>query len=59
MTFLEAAIEVLVQNKNQPMASREIWNKISELNLVNTLYEEYWLDIFITMVLLSTLIFEP
>jgi hypothetical protein len=42
MTFLEAAIEVLVQNKNQPMASREIWDKISELNLVNTLGKTPW-----------------
>lgn len=36
MTFLEAAIEVLKSNGNQPMKSREIWNKISESKLIRS-----------------------
>jgi hypothetical protein len=36
MTKLEAAIEVLKQNGNQPMSAKEIWSKISEKNLVKT-----------------------
>jgi hypothetical protein len=36
MTFVEAAIEILKQNNNQPMSAREIWTKISEQNLVST-----------------------
>jgi hypothetical protein len=42
MTFLEAATEILKQNGNQPMSSREIWNKISEQNLVSTLGKTPW-----------------
>jgi hypothetical protein len=42
MTFIEAAIEILRQNGNQPMSSSEIWNKISEQNLVNTSGKTPW-----------------
>jgi hypothetical protein len=42
MTFIEAAIEILRQNGNQPMSSKEIWNKISEQNLVKTNGKTPW-----------------
>jgi hypothetical protein len=28
MTYIEAAIDILKQNGNQPMKSREIWDEI-------------------------------
>lgn len=34
MTFTEATKEILVQNGNLPMTSKEIWNKILQQNLV-------------------------
>jgi hypothetical protein len=36
MKFIEAAIEILRQNGNQPMSSKEIWSRISEQNLVKS-----------------------
>ena len=42
MTFIEAAIEILRQNGNQPMSSKEIWNKISEQDLVKTKGKTPW-----------------
>jgi hypothetical protein len=42
MTFIEASIEILKQNGNQPLSSREIWNKISEQNLVKTKGKTPW-----------------
>lgn len=42
MTFIEAAIEILRQNGNQPMKSRDIWNKISEQNLIKTNGKTPW-----------------
>jgi hypothetical protein len=42
MTFIEASIEILKQNGNQPLSSREIWNKISEQNLVKTNGKTPW-----------------
>jgi len=36
MKFIEAAILILKQNDNKPLSSKEIWNKISEQNLVES-----------------------
>jgi hypothetical protein len=36
MTYIEAAIEILRQNNNNPMSSRDIWEQISNQNLVKT-----------------------
>jgi len=42
MTYIEAAIEILKQNGNQPMKSREIWNEISKQNLVKSKGKTPW-----------------
>ena len=42
MKFIEAAIEILRQNGNQPMKSREIWNKISEKKLIESKGKTPW-----------------
>jgi hypothetical protein len=42
MTFIEAAIEILKQNGNQPMNAKEIWNKISEQSLLKTNGKTPW-----------------
>lgn len=36
MTFIEASIEILIENGNQPLSAKEIWNKISDRGLVKT-----------------------
>lgn len=42
MTFLESAQEILRQNGNRPMSSKEIWNEIEEQKLVETKGKTPW-----------------
>lgn len=42
MKFTEAAIQVLSENGNQPMTSRQIWNEISNKGLVKTKGKTPW-----------------
>lgn len=42
MTFLEAAIQILKENGNQPMKSKEIWSEISKKSLVKTSGKTPW-----------------
>lgn len=42
MTFAEAAIKIFNENSNQPLSSREIWNKISEQNLIKSNGKTPW-----------------
>jgi len=42
MTYIEAAIEILKQNGNQPMKPREIWNEISKQGLIKTKGKTPW-----------------
>lgn len=42
MTFIESAIQILHQNNNQPMKPRDIWNKISEQNLMKSSGKTPW-----------------
>lgn len=42
MTFIEAAIEILKQNDNQPMSAREIWSNIELQSLVKTNGKTPW-----------------
>lgn len=36
MTFIEASIEILLENGNQPLSAKEIWDRISGKGLVKT-----------------------
>jgi hypothetical protein len=42
MTFVEAAMQILKENGNQSMSSKEIWKKISEQGLVKTNGKTPW-----------------
>jgi hypothetical protein len=42
MTYIEAAIEILKQNGNHPMKSREIWDEISKQGLIKTKGKTPW-----------------
>jgi len=42
MTFVEAAIEILRQNNNDPLSPIEIWDRMCKLQLVHTNGKTPW-----------------
>lgn len=50
MTFIEAAIKILSDNGNQPLSAKEIWDRISERNLVKTNGKTPWASLNTIMI---------
>ena len=42
MTFSEAAIKILRDNKNLPMSSKDIWSEIEKIGLIKTNGKTPW-----------------
>lgn len=50
MKYFEAAIKILTENGNQPLSSREIWNKIDQQKLIESNGKTPWASLNTTLI---------